>query len=70
MHRLARLLMAGIIAASTILLFGCHHGQPEPSAPGYYTGDLKPKGVGSGAGQTEGAPNKNGGSGAQAGAPP
>jgi hypothetical protein len=66
-HRLARLVIAGLLAATTVALLGCHHGQPEPSAPGYYTGAMKPKGAGTGAGQAGGAATAQPGN--QAGAP-
>lgn len=39
------LVLGGLIAVSPLLLAACGKKEPEPTAPGYYTGPMKAKGA-------------------------
>jgi len=52
-----RLLAAVLLLSSAALLPGCRQEEPAPSAPGYYTGAMKPKG--SSAAKLEGVQQNN-----------
>ncbi len=41
-----RIAIVGAVVFSCSLLVGCAQQEPPPSAPGYYSGPMKPKGAG------------------------